>query len=1042
VNASFHSVGSAMKGLPFMPAGGRLVGVGVLLMAALIGDAAWATPPSNLRLSEYQKQEWQVEDGLPENNVRMIAQKPDGMLLLATASGISSFDGQHFYSLPINKPGGLAKAGSIADDEAVNAILPVGNDELWIGTDGRGVLHQTHAGTINVSERAGIFNERIRMLHMDSEGVLWIATQNGVERYVHDHLERVTGGGMISGDLIAPFAEDGHAGMFFITSQGLFHWGKGVVDRYPLHLPGGDVPVSVYRDSRERIWIGTTRYVVQLVPKGAAVHEALPQFEEAVRATVTGPVSAMLSDAGGNLWIGTRRDGLWRLGTDGLSRWNSQNGLADDAIRSLFIDDEQNLWIGMLTGGLSRWRKGALAPYGDPEGFHTAFAANVLADSRGDLWFGTWGRGLFRRHNGTLSSMTPPSLPLSTPIRALAEDHKGQIWVGTWFDGVYRYDGHAFQHYLLGNESPGNAVSAMLPDKSGGLWVGTYTGLLYFPSGEPDSKRRTQLLESQLITCLIEDHDGSVLVGTSTGLYRVRDGKAGIIAPLAHAYTLSLTLDSGGYVWVGTKGGGLAAVFPDRVTSIPASAGLPSVYVNTAVEDGDGHLWLGTSRGIVRVSVAELHAVVDGRRATLSSMILDKADGMRSSECGGASKPTSARLADGTLWFVTTKGFVHTTDLAEKLGSTAPVAAITGWTPSIDVNTADVIPTKTNSRIDLEAGHPDLLLFFNAKLLSNPAHIEFRYRLTNYDAAWTITRARVARYRRLPPGSYRFEVQARGNGEEWFSPAASIVVKQYPYIYQTWYFYVGVALVMAVLIVYLFRRRVQLMKGRIGIVLEERNRIARECHDTLMAGFAAVSWQLEATAKLFRDSNSESTPPAESCELARSMVAHCQAEARRIIWDLRDSDEVTNILSHALARTLSENVTPEVIETRFDVEGDEIPLAPGCVHHLVCIGQEAVSNAIRHAEASVITIRLEYESDALTLSIRDNGRGFQSSDHANALGGHFGIPVMEERARKLGGMLRLQTSVGEGTEIIVKVPFNAMQQPLQQEHHVIRWIGI
>ena len=633
-------------------------------------------------------------------------------------------------------------------------------------------------------------------------------------------------------------------------------------------------------------------------------------------------------------------------------------------------------------------------------------------------------------------------MPIATPIRALAEDRNGQIWVGTWFDGVYRYDGRSFHHYLLGNESPGNAVSAILPDRTGGLWIGTYTGLIYFPSGEPEERKRSQLLSSQLITCLIQDRDGSILVGTSTGLYRVRNGIAAIIPGFDRSNVLSLTLDSDGYVWAATKGGGLAAVLQDHISPIPPSAGLPDFSINTAIEDTDGHMWLGTSRGIVRVSLTDLHAVVDGRRSALSSVILDKADGMRSSECGGPSKPGSARLPDGTLWFVTTKGFVHTTDVAEKVGATNPVATITGWTLSIDPNASDVVPAGSNQRLDLEAGHSDILLFFNAKLLSNPAHIEFRYRLDKYDAGWTLTRARAARYRRLPPGTYRFEVQARGSGEEWASPVAYLVVKQYPYVWQTWYFYVAVVLIAAGITVQLFRRRVQLLKGRIGIVLEERNRISRECHDTLMAGFAAVSWQLEATAKLFRDSKSESTPPAESCELARSMVAHCQAEARRIIWDLRDTDEVTNILSHALTRTLSANMTSEMIETSFDVDGDEVPLAPGCVHHLVCIGQEAVSNALRHAHATHLMIRLQYESEALVLSIQDNGCGFQYSDRTTTSGGHFGIPVMEERARKLGGTLRVLTSLDSGTEITVKVSFNALQQPVSQEHHVIRWIGI
>ncbi|HEY1741827.1 MAG TPA: ATP-binding protein, partial [Granulicella sp.] len=149
-----------------------------------------------------------------------------------------------------------------------------------------------------------------------------------------------------------------------------------------------------------------------------------------------------------------------------------------------------------------------------------------------------------------------------------------------------------------------------------------------------------------------------------------------------------------------------------------------------------------------------------------------------------------------------------------------------------------------------------------------------------------------------------------------------------------------------------------------------------------------------------------------------------------------------NILSQALSRALSASHIQGAIQTTLDVEGEEVQLAPGCVHHLVCIGQEAVSNAIRHAQPTHIVVHLKYESDALSLTIRDDGYGFQASDRSSARRGHFGIPVMEERARKLGGTLRLQTYAGTGTEVTVKVAFNAMQQPVNPEHHVIRWIGI
>ena len=344
--------------------------------------------------------------------------------------------------------------------------------------------------------------------------------------------------------------------------------------------------------------------------------------------------------------------------------------------------------------------------------------------------------------------------------------------------------------------------------------------------------------------------------------------------------------------------------------------------------------------------------------------------------------------------------------------------------------------------IHVDGGQPEIVILFD-KIGSYDPQSEVRYRLVGYDSEWRNTRFRAAHYSQLSPGSYRFEVRERKNGsDEWLSHVVNLSVGERPEIYQTWYFYLGLLLLAVVFPAYLYRRRVEMIKGHIGIVLEERNRIARECHDTLMAGFAAISWQLEATAKLFHDGDLDSTPAAKSCELARSMVAHCQAEARRIIWDLRDSDEMTNVLSQALARTLSANHMREPIATVLDVEGEELPLPPGCVHHLVCIGQEAITNAIRHADPTSITVHLKYEADALNLSIRDNGRGFQSSGSSASKHGHFGIPVMEERARKLGGSFRLQTMAGSGTEVNVRVPFNAMQLPINQEHHVIRWIGI
>jgi signal transduction histidine kinase len=258
--------------------------------------------------------------------------------------------------------------------------------------------------------------------------------------------------------------------------------------------------------------------------------------------------------------------------------------------------------------------------------------------------------------------------------------------------------------------------------------------------------------------------------------------------------------------------------------------------------------------------------------------------------------------------------------------------------------------------------------------------------------------------------------------------------------YLTIYLYVALVSFAVAIPIRYYWRRVQSLERHLELLLDDRYRIARECHDTLMAGFSAISWQLDATAKIFRDGNLESTPAAKSCELVRTMVAQSQAEARCIIWDLRDTAEAAKSLSHALARTLRANHLCQSVTTTLHVEGTEPQMAPNCVHHLVCIGQEAVTNAIRHAEPSCVQVQLKYESDALSLSIHDNGRGFRDSDGHGSRNGHFGIRVMEERTLKLGGTFRLRTQLGAGTDITVRVPVQALHPSMQNQYPPMRWV--
>ena len=956
-----------------------------------------------------------MEDGLPQTELRAITQVPGGRLLIATYGGVASFDGLRFSPIRANTKDPAAS-------EPVNSLLLSRSGDLWIGTDDRGIIRQTAGTAVNVSEQAGFYQERVRGLFEDARGTIWAATHDGIQRItVHggtQSVELLDRLGPVSGDITTPFAEDGRGGIFVLTSDGVFHLTtRGVhthvLEHHQLHHKTTGDAVGIYYDRRGVLWIGLRDGLVRLTPSAAKdpdqyTQEEVPGFRY--------DVTALVGDYQGNMWVGTRNQGLCRVSGSKFSCWATKDGLADDFVRSLYEDDEHNLWVGLCSGGLARWRIATLIPLRDePRELREAQPAAILQDHEGYLWIGTWGAGLFRLKQGRF--LHELSLGDSTAIRTLEEDAAGNVWIGTWFDGLFRYNAAGFKQILLGRETLTDAISALLSDKDGGFWVGTYTGLLHYADGVPAKNKGVLLLKDKLITCLAQSDDGSILVGTSAGLYRVVGDKVRMVEGLSHPYVLSISIDNARNVWVGTKGGGLDWLKGDHPVHLDTTNGMVDYTVFSVFDDGQGFLWMATSRGIVRVQRQQLEELAAQKRKTLDYVLLGKADGMPSSECLGVAQPHSTRAKDGTLWFATAKGLVHT----DPDGAVPPAAHRAELTGAL----LDDASVHLDNRLELSPGLEDLVFQFNSQNLANPAQMEFRYKLDGYDRDWTVTRSRGAHYRQLPPGHYRFLVDARNAGSAWNDEVAGLAVYQRPYFYQAWWFYALLCVAAAVAAVRLFRWKLARAKGELGVVLEERNRIAREWHDTLMAGFAAIAWQMETTARLL---GSETSAAAKACELARNMVRHCQAEARRILWDLRENEEATGPLSSALSNALKPLSAKEGVDMRLEVEGQEVPLAPGSVHHLVCIGQEAVTNALRHAVPSIISVHLQYHADSLSLSVKDDGRGFRASDKLAALYGHFGIPVMEERARKLGGSLRVETSAGNGTEILVHVPFRMQMQ--------------
>jgi signal transduction histidine kinase len=204
---------------------------------------------------------------------------------------------------------------------------------------------------------------------------------------------------------------------------------------------------------------------------------------------------------------------------------------------------------------------------------------------------------------------------------------------------------------------------------------------------------------------------------------------------------------------------------------------------------------------------------------------------------------------------------------------------------------------------------------------------------------------------------------------------------------------------------------------RQAAVLEERTRMARDLHDTLAQGFAGIVMQLEAAEDALRED-----PEAAQAHIfrARTLGRESLAEARRSVWELRPQALEQGDLATALARSITQLTAGTSVEAEFSLHGAPRALPPEVEEHLLRIGQEAVSNALIHAQAHSIQVTLTFDPQKVQLCVEDDGQGFDPLRVPGRSG--FGLVSMRERAERLGGELTATSQPGQGTKLLVVVP--------------------
>jgi signal transduction histidine kinase len=526
-------------------------------------------------------------------------------------------------------------------------------------------------------------------------------------------------------------------------------------------------------------------------------------------------------------------------------------------------------------------------------------------------------------------------------------------------------------------------------------------------------------LPNDLITTLYEDSKGNLWIGTFGGLGRLTNEEFTsftVSDGLSSDAVISLHEDSDGTLWIGTNGGGLNRLKDGKFTAYTTSNGLLDDVVYRILEDGRNNLWLSCRKGIYHISKKELDEFARGLIAGIAPVAYGTADGMTTRECSGGGDPAGWRGSDGKLWFPTIKGVAMIDPERIRTNSQAPPVVI----EQVRIDEKSFAP---GERLELPAGTTRFDLYYTAPSFVAPEKVRFKYKLEGFDTGWIDSGTRrIAYYTNLRPGAYTFRVIASNNDGVWNQTGASFNLYLKPYFYQTYWFYAVCLLGLVLLAWLLFRLRVRGLQAQFNAVLGERTRIAREIHDNLAQEMAGISVQLEVVARTM--------PPGAATAMThldrvRRQVRHGIAEARRYVWALRSPSFDNNDLPAALTETARRLTHDTAVQAQVEVNGSFRPLDQSVEDNLLRIGQEAINNAVKHAQAERIFVNLVFDARRVQLIVRDDGRGFDNHVAGNGRAGHFGLVGMRERAEQMGGTLSIRSTGGAGTEVVADVPLSS-----------------
>ena len=964
----------------------------ILLCCLWIRVQGFALDPRQ-PLSTQIHRSWRSEDGLPQDSATALLESRDGFLWIGTKSGLVRFDGATFEAFSrTNVPG--------FNHNEIQCLAETADGSLWIGTSEPGLyrFQRGHLETLGVPD--GLPDRPIRQLLFDHQGILWAAPVEGP-------LYR------LEGARFQPLASDSSQlrigalaeapdGTLWVGTAGGGLWRVRQGRLVLAALTATDI-TALAAPTEDAVWVGTRTLGLLTLIEGRL---EVPRW---ARALPTGPIASLLHDRRGGLWIGVEQHGLVRRGPDGrLEAAPEPTGSRWTAL-ALLEDHAGTLWAGSEARGLHAFY---------PVPFHGVPVAGGLAeepawavcqDSEGTVWSLTGNQSLGATRHGRIERVALEG-SLSGPIASLWPRRAGGLWLGTRDGQIYALVQNRLRRIPWLEGPRPTTIQALYEDGQGTLWAATpQQGLLAFPLGAAPHLFPT----AQGVLAMTGGAAGPLYLASSTlGLGILEAGQLrwlGRQEGLGSGGAQALYLDPEGKLWIGTPDG--LKVFEDGVIRGFADHAGPLVLaIHAILGDAAGQLWLGTGQGVFRIQRTALLKGL-GDPGPIPSVVFDHHDGMPSRETQAGAQPLGWVTREGELYFSTSRG------LARLDGPAGQPKSLQMRLHKLKAESDETVLPDADP-IEVPPGTHRFEIYYTATSLTRADKVRFRYRLEGLESVWNeVGDRRFAAYSNLPPGSYRFALQAWRLDEEAPPQELFLAVHIQPYIYQRPAFWILCSLVVAVFGWWLLRLRLQQLEARTA-VFAERNRMAREIHDHLAQGFTGVLLQLEAAEAKLTRMQGDPAPILTRLEHARNLAAASLQEARRSVMTLRPRRPAGTDLLGALRELADRLLAGTDIQVELAQSGRARPLNDHLEEELLRMGQEALTNALRHGRAKWVRVTLRFEERQVQLSIADDGQGFDPK----AQGGGYGLRSIRETIKRLKGHLDIDSSLGFGSCITITLP--------------------